>query len=288
MATLKFSEWDKNIYSLDESLGEDFKNWLSRTFGGGIKKIDGIIDDLLFLEKDYAKEWEKIQHQKSSMKSQIEGGEISEEEEEDFKKRIKDAENKLEVLSRKKTQAIRDLNIKAMKLVQGNSKAHKYWDLKKAEAELKVIENLYNISKSLPDKGLEDNLYSEYKKALDKYTTKEKGVEEITPGIEAPEGEKKSSIDLNVSKLISMSISDFKKEIKKYSKEDLESLRRSLVDQKNLGLNELRALRRQKSKDLDKVSGKEKGRIISKYNPMIYDLGEKIDKIREKINTIND
>jgi len=85
-----------------------------------------------------------------------------------------------------------------------------------------------------------------------------------------------------------MSISDFKKEIKKYSAEQRRSIQKMLIDQKNLGLNELRSLRRTKSKELDKVSDKDKNRVTSKYNPLIYEVGERIDRIREKINHIND
>lgn len=287
MKILKFNEWEAKNGSVEESLIGDVSNWLSRNFGGKIKKIDSIISDLIYAEKQYAKDWEKIQHQISSMNSQIETEEITEEEEEDFKKKIKEGEQKIETALRKKTQTIRELNVEAMKLVQGNPKVHKYWDLKKAEAELSVIENLYNISKSLPDKKLEDSLFSQYKKALERYNTKQSGFEKIEKEIEKeePSGDKE---EVKIGKLVSMSISDFKKEIKKYSAEQRRSIQKMLIDQKNLGLNELRSLRRTKSKELDKVSDKDKNRVTSKYNPLIYEVGERIDRIREKINHIND
>ena len=84
-----------------------------------------------------------------------------------------------------------------------------------------------------------------------------------------------------------MSISEFNKEIKNYSPSQLRSVHRALVDRKNLALNELRSLRRAKNKDLDKSSSKERNQVMNKYNPRIYELGEYIDKIREKINHIN-
>ena len=36
---LNFSEWDKKYYSIDESAEETVLNWLSRTFGGKVKKM---------------------------------------------------------------------------------------------------------------------------------------------------------------------------------------------------------------------------------------------------------
>ena len=87
--------------------------------------------------------------------------------------------------------------------------------------------------------------------------------------------------------LIKMSLSEFKTEIKGYSPAQLKSVHRYLIDRKNLALNDLRTLRRSKSKEMDQATSKEKSKIMSKYNPKIYDLGEFIDRIREKINHIN-
>ena len=85
-----------------------------------------------------------------------------------------------------------------------------------------------------------------------------------------------------------MSIPSFRTEIKNYSPSQLKSLKKSLIDRKNLSLNELRTLRRSKSKDLDKAKSKEdKTLILNKYNSRIYEVGEFIDKIREKISHLN-
>ena len=288
--TLKFSEWNKSNQIVDESLGDDIQNWLGKTFGGKTKKIDGILADLGFAEREYAKEWEKSQIDIGSLKGQIETGEISPEEEKDFRKKIKDHQSYLAGLSRRKTQKIRDLNDLAMKTVEGNSRLHKYWDLKKAEAELEVVENLYKISKNLPDKKLEDDLYSQYKKAYDRLKQKEKGAESVAKEVEKDSEETPKEKDVDTSKIgkvIAMSLSDFREEVKKYSPEGLKTLQRALIDQKNLGLNELRSLRRAKGKELDRASSKEKTEILGRFNPKIYEIGEKIDKIREKINHID-
>ena len=288
--TLKFSEWDRAHYTVDESLGDDIQNWLGKTFGGKTKKIEGILADLGFAEKEYAKEWEKIQMDMGSINGQIDTGEISPEEEKEFRKKIKEHQSHLAILLRRKTQKIRDLNDLAMKTVEGNSRLQKYWDLKKAEAELEIVENLYKISKNLPDKKLEDDLYSQYRKAYDRLKQKEKGAESIAKEVEKDSDETSKGEDVDTSKIgkiIAMSLSDFRDEVKKYSPDGLKSLKRALIDQKNLGLNELRSLRRIKGKELDRASSREKTEIMGRYNPKIYEIGEKIDKIREKINRID-
>ena len=288
--TLRFTEWDKAHYTVDESLGDDIQNWLGKTFGGKTKKIEGILADLGFAEKEYAKEWEKIQMDMGSINGQIDTGEISPEEEKEFRKKIKEHQSHLAILLRRKTQKIRDLNDLAMKTVEGNSRLNKYWDLKKAEAELEIVENLYKISKNLPDKKLEDDLYSQYRKAYDRLKQKEKGAESISKEVEkdSDETSKGEGVDTSkIGKIIAMSLSDFRDEVKKYSPDGLKSLKRALIDQKNLGLNELRSLRRIKGKELDRASSREKTEIMVRYNPKIYEIGEKIDRIREKINHID-
>jgi len=288
--TLKFSEWDRAHRTVDESIGDDIQNWLGKTFGGKTKKIEGILADLGFAEREYAKEWEKIQMDMGSINGQIDTGEISPEEEKDFRKKIKEHQSHLSSLLRRKTQKIRDLNDLAMKTVEGNPRLHKYWDLKKAEAELEIVENLYKISKNLPDKKLEDDLYSQYRKAYDRLKQKEKGAESVAKEVAKNSDETSKGEDVDTSKIgkiIAMSLPDFRDEVKKYSPDGLKALKRALIDQKNLGLNELRSLRRVKGKELDSASSREKTEIMGRYNPRIYEIGEKIDKIREKINHID-
>lgn len=291
---LSFSEWDKAYYSVDESLEDDVQNWLSRNFGGRIGKIDAILAELVSVEKEYAKKWESNHHEIFSMKDQLRSSEISEEESKDFRNKIREKKEELENLNRKRIQKIRALNDKARSIVEGNSRVSKYWDLKKAEAELSVIENLYRVSQSFPDKDIENKFYNQYREAQEKLSQKRKGVEKISREIEKePESKEEKTVKpgketARLGRLISMNISDFRKEIEEYTPDQIKEIRRGLIERKNLGLNELRALRREKTKDLDKASSKEKKDILGRYNPKIYELGEIIDSIREKINYLND
>jgi hypothetical protein len=287
MATLKFTDWDKAYYSIDESLGENIHNWLSKNFGGKISEIDGILGDIIRAEKEYSKEWEKIELENDSMKSQIKSGNLEDEEEENFRKKIKDNTNLISISLRKKIQKVRVLDSKADKIVQGNPRLSRYWDLKKAEADLEIIENLYKISKNLSDQGIQDNLYVKYKKSYSNLQDRKEKAEKIEKEIDTEEDA--SYDDSELESLISMSNSGFRDEIDEYSPNEIKSLRRDLINQKNSHMNDLRVIKRRKEKESSSASTpKEKKEIISNFNPKISALGGRIDKIREKIAILND
>jgi hypothetical protein len=287
MSTLKFSDWDKAYYSIDESLGENIHNWLSKNFGGKISEIDGILSDIVRAEKEYSKEWEKLELENDSMKSQIESENLEEKEERDLRKKIKDNTNLISVSSKRKNQRVRVLDSRADKIVQGNPRLSKYWELKKSEADLEIIENLYKISKNLSDKGIESDLYEKYKKAQFNLKDRKEKTEKVEKEIDAEEDE--SYDDSEIEDLISKSNSGFRDEIDGYSSKEIKSLRRDLIRQKNSYMNELRGIKRRKERESSSAStSKERKEIISKFNPKISALGGRIDKIREKIAILND
>lgn len=287
MSTLKFSDWDKAYYSIDESLGENIHNWLSKNFGGKISELDGILADISRAEKEYSSEWEKLELENDSMKSKIESGGLEEGEERDLKKKIKSNTDLISVSLRRKNQKVKVLENKADRIVQGNPRLSKYLDLKKAETDLEIIENLYKISKNLSDKGIQDSLYSKYKKSYSDLQRKKEKAEKVEMEIDA---EEKSSYDESeLESLISMSNSGFRDEIEGYSTKEIKSLRRDLIGQKNSHMNDLRILKKRKERETGSAdTSKERKEIISKFNPKISALGGRIDKIREKIAILND
>jgi len=287
MATLKFTDWDKAYYSIDESLEENIHNWLSKNFGGKISEIDGILSDIARAEKEYAKEWEKIELENDSMKSKIEAGNLEEKEEKDLRKKIKENTNLISVSTRNKNEKVRALNVKGDKIVQGNPRLSKYWELKKAETDLEITETLYKISKNLSDKGIQDDLYSKYKKSYSNLKNRKEKAEEVEKQIGT---EEESSYDESeLDSLISMSNARFRDEIEEYSAREIKNLKKHLIDQKNSYMNDLRAIKKRKEKESSSAtSSKEKKEINSKFNPRISVVGGRIDKTREKIAILND
>jgi hypothetical protein len=287
MTTLKFTDWDKVYYSVNESLGENIHNWLSKNFGGKVSEIDGILSDLVRAEKEYAKEWESLSIENDSMRSQIESGKLEEDEEKNLRKKIKDNMNLISVSLKRKIQKVRVLDSKADKIAQGNPRLSKYWDLKKAEADLEIIENLYKISKNLSNKGIQDDLYIKYKKSYSNLQSKKEKAESVEKEIDTEEDE--SYDDSELDSLISMSNSKFRDEIDEYTAGEIKSLKRDLINQKNSHMNDLRGIRRKKERESNSAStSKERKEITSKFTPKISALGERIDKIREKIAILND
>jgi hypothetical protein len=287
MSTLKFTDWDKAYYSVNESLGENIHNWLSKNFGGKVSEIDGILSDLVRAEKDYAKEWELLTIENDSMRSQIESGNLEEDEEKSLRKKIKDNTNLLSVSLKRKIQKVRVLDSKADKIAQGNPRLSKYWDLKKAEADLEIIENLYKISKNLSNKGIQDDLYAKYKKSYSTLRDKKNKAEKIEKEIDSEDGS--AYDDSELESLISMSNSKFKNEIEEYTESELKSLKKDLINLKNSSLNDMRSIKRRKERESNSAStSKERKEITSKFTPKISALGERIDRIREKIEILND
>jgi hypothetical protein len=287
MATLKFTDWNKAYYSIDESLEENIHNWLSKNFGGKISEIDGILSDIARAEKEYAKEWEKIELETDSMKSKIEAGNLEEKEEKDLRKKIKDNTNLISVSTRNKNEKVRSLNVKGDKIVQGNPRLSKYWELKKAETDLEITETLYKISKNLSDKGIQDDLYSKYKKSYSNLKNRKEKAEEVEKQIDTEEGSSYDESELD--SLISMSNSKFREEIEEYSAREIKELKKHLIDQKNSYMNDLRAIKKRKEKESSSATNsKERKEITSKFNPKIFALGGRIDKTREKIAILND
>jgi hypothetical protein len=295
---LKFKEWEKMTSSVDESIGDDIKNWFSKNFGGRVSKVDSIISDLISIEKKFVSEWESIQIEIGELREKLDSEDLESSEMDLIKGEIKKSLEKIESMERSKTQKIREFNLAVLDLTKGNQRITKYWNLKKAEAEVEISKDLYEISKNLSDPKMEDELYKKHIEALENFRKKEREMDEFVSDKEIDQEEDESpdddseiggEIDIKTKDLISMGTPKFLNTIKRFTSKDIKRVHRELTTQKNLILNDLRALRREKSLEMDKASKKsDKERIMKKYNSRIYELGEIVDGIREKISYINE
>ena len=284
--------------SVDESIGDDIKNWFSKNFGGRVSKVDSIISDLISIEKKFVSEWESIQIEIGELREKLDSEDLESSEMDLIKGEIKKSLEKIESMERSKTQKIREFNLAVLDLTKGNQRITKYWNLKKAEAEVEISKDLYEISKNLSDPKMEDELYKKHIEALENFRKKEREMDEFVSDKEIDQEEDESpdddseiggEIDIKTKDLISMGTPKFLNTIKRFTSKDIKRVHRELTTQKNLILNDLRALRREKSLEMDKASKKsDKERIMKKYNSRIYELGEIVDGIREKISYINE
>jgi hypothetical protein len=71
----------------------------------------------------------------------------------------------LNTLSKKRRSQIESIEKKVEDTVKDKQRLIKYWNYKKAQAEVDVAERLYKLAKNLTDQSIADELYDKYKDA---------------------------------------------------------------------------------------------------------------------------
>jgi len=160
-----FTEWKKQDGINESNSVDKIVNWLSSNFGGTISKIDSLISDILKIEEDYMKEWNEIQTDIDSL--EVQKAQIKSDPAEAKKlERLIDRNQKLlNTLSKKRRSQIESIEKKVEDTVKDKQRLIKYWNYKKAQAEVDVAERLYKLAKNLTDQSIADELYDKYKDA---------------------------------------------------------------------------------------------------------------------------
>ena len=160
-----FTEWKKQDGINESNSVDKIVNWLSSNFGGTISKIDSLISDILKIEEDYMKEWNDIQTDIDSL--EVQKAQIKSDPAEAKKlERLIDRNQKLlNTLSKKRRSQIESIEKKVEDTVKDKQRLIKYWNYKKAQAEVDVAERLYKLAKNLTDQSIADELYDKYKDA---------------------------------------------------------------------------------------------------------------------------
>lgn len=294
-----FRQWD-NFTSLNEANAlEKIFGWFGSIFGGTVSKIDSYLEDIIQLEEDYAKEWDKIMTDLDEL--EVQKAQISNDPAESRKldRMIDRNEKLLQSALRKKNSSISDIEDKVRKLTEKDSKLVSYWNLKKTKAEKDVAERLYDISKKLTNPDLGEELYDKYKKAALAAKEKDEDFRQKygdmrLPGSpskysysESPTIPEKSRISKGIlSRILNMSDKEFEKHVQKLGPSEIKDLKSDLIHVKNEMLR-LRSLdlkdygQDASSKGLSKVEIK-----MGESNIRNKHLG-RISDIRDKITYLN-
>lgn len=294
-----FRQWD-NFTSLNEANAlEKIFGWFGSIFGGTVSKIDSYLEDIIQLEEDYAKEWDKIMTDLDEL--EVQKAQISNDPAESRKldRMIDRNEKLLQSALRKKNSSISDIEEKVRKLTEKDSKLVSYWNLKKTKAEKDVAERLYYISKKLTNPDLGEELYDKYKKAALAAKEKDEDFRQKygdmrLPGSpskysysESPTIPEKSRISKGIlSRILNMSDKEFEKHVQKLGPSEIKDLKSDLIHVKNEMLR-LRSLdlkdygQDASSKGLSKVEIK-----MGESNIRNKHLG-RISDIRDKITYLN-
>lgn len=294
-----FRQWD-NFTSLNEANAlEKIFGWFGSIFGGTVSKIDSYLEDIIQLEEDYAKEWDKIMTDLDEL--EVQKAQISNDPAESRKldRMIDRNEKLLQSALRKKNSSISDIEDKVRKLTEKDSKLVSYWNLKKTKAEKDVAERLYDISKKLTNPDLGEELYDKYKKAALAAKEKDEDFRQKygdmrLPGSpskysysESPTIPEKSRISKGIlSRILNMSDKEFEKHVQKLGPSEIKDLKSDLIHVKN----EMLRLRSLDLKDYGQDAsskGLSKAEIKMGESNIRNKHLERISDIRDKITYLN-
>lgn len=242
-----FKQWDLHN-SLNEGKSmKDILNWFGNFFGGSVSKIDSYLDDIIQIEEDYTKEWDKIATEIDAL--QVQKAQITNDPAESRKldRMIDRNEKLLQSMLVKKNSSISDIEEKVRKIVEKNSKLVSYWNLKKSRAEKEIAERLYDVAKKLTNTDLGEELYDKYKKAALIAKEKDEDFRKKYGEMKLPTEEfvKSSSVKMSknygpskiakstLNKILGYSGTEFEKYAQELGKENTKDLIRELTRVKN-------------------------------------------------------
>jgi hypothetical protein len=166
---LSFEEWE----SLHEGQFFDkIKNFLSRSVGGAIGKLDELLSSYRRSENDYIKDWDEGSIEKDKLEIEIaqsksDPAEIKKLER--MMKRNRDVHSTAQKARMDRSEAI---DKKARSIAKGNERLSSYWEVEVSRVNAEISEKLHKKAKTLNDGSEASRLYDIYQKSL--FTSKEK------------------------------------------------------------------------------------------------------------------
>lgn len=243
-----FRQWDLHN-SLNEGKSmKDILNWFGNFFGGAVSKINSYLEDIVQIEEDYIKEWDKIVTEIDSL--QVQRAQITNDPAESRKldRMIDRNEKLLQSMLNKKNSSISDIEEKVRKISEKDSKLVSYWNLKKSGAEKEIAERLYDVAKKLTNPDLGEELYDKYKQAALAARQKDEDFRKKYGDMKLPDSEifrSSTSVKLprnygpskisksSFNKILGYSGTEFEKYAQNLSKEDAKDLIIELTRIKN-------------------------------------------------------
>ena len=166
---LSFEEWE----SLHEGQFFDkIKNFLSRSVGGAIGKLDELLSSYRRSENDYIKDWDEGSIEKDKLEielaqSKSDPAEIKKLER--MMKRNRDVHSTAQKARADRSEAI---DKKARSITKGNERLSEYWEVEVSRVNAEISERLHKKAKGFNDESEASRLYDIYQKSL--FTSKEK------------------------------------------------------------------------------------------------------------------
>jgi hypothetical protein len=288
---LNYKEWEsQNLNEKDSSL-DKIMNWLSSNFGGSISKIDSLLGQINSIETQYSKDWNDIQTDIDALEIQKAQTKSDPAESKKLERMIDRNQKLLSALSKKRRADIEKIDAKVEKVTEGKARLISYWNLKKAELEADITENLYKMAKQLTDESVADELYDKYRKAALDAKKKDDKFREKFGKLELA---KSSTIDkmsdekiitgsnFSMDPIFAMNAPQFTKFVQDLDKNQVSSLIKSLQKERNERYATLDT-ERDRLEDQAKKKGLSKDSVSSDLKDLRDTLMEQIRDLRTKI-----
>ncbi len=241
MSLLKFNEWDQ----LNEAnVFDKIKSWFSANFGGALSRIEDLLSEYRSSETRYVDEWEKIVEEIDKL--ELQGAQIKSDpaEAKKIERYIQRNRQVLEDMKKAHAKSTEHLMLKVKKEISDSRKLQSYWELNKTKIDAEVADDMLNRSKQLANVDLSGSLYAKYKEAVLKAREKDQEFKEKYGDLlvnkkkysddTSSKGTTKSGFsDAAFDLYVTMSISEFTKEVDDLDSKERKELTSFLINQRN-------------------------------------------------------
>jgi len=239
--TLKFKEWNE----LNEaSIFDKVKDWFSVNFGGALNKMENLITEYRSAEEEYIDEWEKVNIELDKLDLQKDQTKSDPAEYKKIERYIQRNQELLSNMKKAHVKKIDHIMVKVKSLINDNAKLRTYWEVNKTRVDSEIAEDMYKRSKDLADETLSRDLYNKYKDSVlrakkkdeefkEKYGDLLKGSYKKAAPAQQKSASKSGISEATLDLYITMSLSEFTKEIESLDSKERKELTNLLIKNRN-------------------------------------------------------
>jgi hypothetical protein len=239
--TLKFKEWNE----LNEaSIFDKVKDWFSVNFGGALNKMENLITEYRSAEEEYIDEWEKVNIELDKLDLQKDQTKSDPAEYKRIERYIQRNQELLSNMKKAHVKKIDHIMVKVKSLINDNAKLRTYWEVNKTRVDSEIAEDMYKRSKDLADETLSRDLYNKYKDSVlrakkkdeefkEKYGDLLKGSYKKAAPAQQKSASKSGISEATLDLYITMSLSEFTKEIESLDSKERKELTNLLIKNRN-------------------------------------------------------
>jgi len=236
---LSFEEWE-SLY--EGQFFDKIKNFLSRSVGGAVGKLDELLDSYRRSENDYIKDWDNGSIEKDKLEIELAQSKSDPAEIKKIERMIKRNRDVLATSQKSRSDRSEAIDKKARSIIKGNERLSTYWEVEIARVNAEVSEKMHKKAKELNDESEASRLYDIYQKSLfsskqkeEEFKSKfgssfsEKGIRpEKETDLEAGEG-----TDGSQELYLNLPLKDFTAKVKTLGSKERKALVSRLVKERN-------------------------------------------------------